>query len=165
MSRNDDLSMPKASFAQDRCPQDQCLNEATVDHSLDFAASVDADRRSRQIVRVLAWACLAAIASLSLVPGNLRPHSILPGQAEHFIAYAVAGSLLALAYGSTRERILGWLCVSIASGGFEMFQNFIPERGPSVWDALASVGGLTFGILLGAALSGRHRRGREGNMD
>jgi hypothetical protein len=45
-----------------------------------------------------------------------------------------------------------------------MLQNFIPERGPSVWDALSSVGGLTFAILLGAALSGRHRRGREGNM-
>ena len=52
MSRNDDLSMPKASFAQDRCPQDQCLNEAAVDHSPDFAASVDADRRSRQIIRL-----------------------------------------------------------------------------------------------------------------
>jgi VanZ family protein len=148
MPPNDDIPAQSAGFAQDQCPYE-----------------ADVDPRARPIVRVLAWACLATVAILSLVPGELRPHSFLPGQAEHFIAYAVAGLLLALAYWSTRQRILGWLCGSIASGGFEILQNFVPRRSPSIWDALASVAGLTFGILLGAALSRKHRRGRDGNMD
>jgi|GEM_PF-1996967 hypothetical protein len=155
MSRNHEFYRREAEFARDQRIQDQGLDRAAL----------DVDCRARPIVRVLAWASLAAIALLSLVPGDLRPHTFLPGQAEHFTAYAVAGSLLALAYRSTRERIVGWLCVSLASVGFEILQNFVPERGPSVWDALASVGGLTFGFLLGAALLRKHRRGRDGNVE
>lgn len=93
MSRNDDLSKRDAGFVRDQCQQDQGLYEA------DLAATVHVDRRARPLLRVLTWVCLAAIPSLSLVPGNSRPHAFLPGQAEHFIAYTVAGSLLALAMG------------------------------------------------------------------
>ncbi|MGA8170765.1 MAG: hypothetical protein WB816_08040 [Methylocystis sp.] len=104
------------------------------------------------------------IAVLSLVPGELRPHTFLPGKAEHFIAYAGAGFLPAFGYWSSRERILGWLGLSVASGGFELLQNFVPLRSPSVWDAFASAGGATFGVLLGVASLRAFRGRREWQM-
>ncbi len=107
--------------------------------------------------RPLAWASLLAIALLSLVPGNLRPHSFLPGQAEHFLAYAGAGFLLAIGYRSTKERCLGWLGVAGAGVAFELLQHLSPGRTPRVIDAVASIGGLSVGIALGA-LRSRSRR-------
>ena len=169
-------SVRGADFARDPCLKEICRGAARA-----FAASTgalrregeqserqprpDADGRARSLTRPLAWFCLLVIAVLSLVPGDLRPHSFLPGRAEHFVAYAVAGWLLALGYWSTRARVLGWLSVSIASGAFEILQNFVPQRTPSVWDALVSVGGLTFGILLGAFRYRNRRRGRESDVD
>lgn len=162
MSRNDDLATRSAGFVQD-----DCLSGAKLDRRSVVAAaeSTPLAWRARLLARVLAWACLATIAVLSLVPGELRPHSFLPGEAEHFIAYAVAGLLLALAYPSTRERLLGWLCLSLASGGFEILQNFAPGRSPSVWDAVASTAGLTFGMLLGAASPRKYRRDHGAKID
>lgn len=112
--------------------------------------------------RPLAWISLLAIALLSLVPGDLRPHTLLPGQAEHFIAYAGAGFLLALGYRSSRERWAGWLGMTGASIVFEFLQSFSPGRSPRVVDALASIAGLSLGLVLGAwALRNRRVVTRE----
>ena len=40
---------------------------------------------------VMGWIGVVAIAVLSLVPGSLRPHTGLPGQMEHALAYGLTG--------------------------------------------------------------------------
>jgi hypothetical protein len=101
------------------------------------------------IARIIAWICAVAITVLSLVPGTLRPHTFLPGRAEHFMAYAGTGFFFVLGYLDIRQRILAWIGLAIASGVFEILQAFIPGRSPSSLDALSSTGGLTFGLAMG----------------
>ncbi len=105
------------------------------------------------IARPLAWACVVAIAVLSLVPGDTRPHTGLPGRAEHFIAYAGTAFFFALGYRGLHQRILALIGLAIASGAFEVLQSFVPGRSASSLDALASTSGAAFGLLLGAILS------------
>ncbi len=109
--------------------------------------------RARRIARVLAFACIAAIAVLSLLPGAERPHTGAPGRAEHFIAYGGTGLLLALGYLGGRQRLVAWIGLAAASGLFEILQNFIPGRSPSLFDALAGAGGLTLGMAVGVILT------------
>jgi VanZ family protein len=90
---------------------------------------------------------------LSPVPGDERLQTDLPGRAEHFIAYAGTGFFLALGYHGWRPRVVVWIRLAAASGMFEILQNFIPGRSPSLLDALASSGGLTLGMACGVALT------------
>jgi VanZ family protein len=105
------------------------------------------------IARPLAWACVLTIVMLSLVPGDVRPHTGFPGRAEHFMAYAGTGLLFALGYRGLGQRMLALIGTAIASGAFEVLQSFVPGRSPSFLDALASTSGLAFGLLSGAILS------------
>ncbi len=103
--------------------------------------------------RILAGLCVVAIVILSLVPGDVRPHTgIFSGRVEHFIAYAGTGFFLAFGYRRKRERLLAWMGLAAASAVFEAAQHFIPGRSPSPLDALASAGGLTVGLLVAASL-------------
>jgi hypothetical protein len=114
-----------------------------------------------KIARPIAWAGAVLLAILSLVPGEFRPHTFLPGRAEHFVAYAVTGFFFVLGYREARQRALAWLGLALASGLIEILQAFIPGRSPSSLDALASTAGLTFGLAIGLAveaLFGRARR-------
>ena len=40
--------------------------------------------------------CILGIAILSLIPGDLRPHSGVPGRAEHFLGYFLTAFLLGM---------------------------------------------------------------------
>ncbi len=106
-----------------------------------------------QTARILTGACLLVIVVLSLVPGSARPHTMYPGQVEHFMAYAGTGFVSGFAYRALRERLSVWIGLAIASGLLEIMQQFVPGRSPSVFDALASTSGLTVGLILGAGLS------------
>lgn len=100
------------------------------------------------------WLEFAAILVLSLAPGADRPHTGLgSGQLEHALAYGVAGATIALAWRATRARLLALLSFAVGSGIFELLQNFVPDRGPRLIDALASTGGLCAGVMIGAAAS------------
>ena len=115
-------------------------------------------------VRALAWLCVFAITVLSLLPGEERPHTGLPGRLEHAMAYAGTSFLFWFGYSDPRHRLLIWIGLAIASGLFEALQNFIPGRSPSILDALASTLGLTFGFM-GAALLHRSVLSREKEKD
>lgn len=104
------------------------------------------------MTRMLAWACVLVILALSLAPGDARPHTILPGKLEHFIAYAGTGLLFSIAYLCLTTRALIWGALVIASVVLEAIQSFIPGRSPDLLDALASSMGLTVGLICGAAL-------------
>lgn len=99
--------------------------------------------------RLIAWTCALTIAVLSLMPGDYRPHTLMPGRAEHFVAYAGTGFFFVLGYLDVRQRALAWLGLALASGIFEILQAFIPGRSSSSLDALASTSGLTFGLAIG----------------
>jgi VanZ family protein len=118
-----------------------------------------------RLAQALAWISMFVIATLSLVPGELRPHTVLPGPAEHSLAYCAAGLLLGVGYGSHRQRFVGWLIFTLASGLFEILQNFSPGRTPSLFDAAASASGVTLGVLFGALLSHRLLDGRDADTN
>ena len=78
------------------------------------------------IERPLAWACVVAIAILSLIPGDNRPHTGLPGRGEHFIAYAGAAFLFTPGYRGLHQRILALIGLAIASGDLRGFAELCP---------------------------------------
>ena len=106
-----------------------------------------------RLAQLAAWAGIAFITILSLVPGTLRPHTGFPGQAEHFAAYALISLALGFAYLRIRERIAVWTGLGAASVIFEVLQTWIPGRSPTMGDALASAMGLSSGLVLGAILA------------
>jgi hypothetical protein len=103
-----------------------------------------------RLARIATWTGIVAITILSLLPGSMRPHTGLPGQVEHFLAYACTGFAASLGYLSFRERIIVWIALGAASGFFEFLQACIPGRSSDVRDAFASTIGLTAGLLVGA---------------
>jgi len=112
-------------------------------------------------VRALAWLCVLTIAVLSLLPGDERPHTGLSARFEHATAYAGTGFFFWFGYSAPRQRALFWIGLAIASGVFEVLQNFIPGRSPSIFDALASTLGLTFGFMAAALLHWSLSRGER----
>jgi len=97
--------------------------------------------RFRTYIRASAWLAVAALAVLFLVPGEIRPHALATGQREHFFAYGVTGSLVAVSFARPRTRLQWWFALTMLAGVFEVMQIFIPGRSPSPYDALASSAG------------------------
>lgn len=114
----------------------------------------------KHFARTLSWLCIVAIVVLSLLPGSERPHTGATGPLEHIFAYGGTGFLLALSYQSLRTRLLLLVGLSILSGLFEIAQLWIPGRNSEVIDMLASIAGLSVGLLLGAGTVMLLRRSR-----
>jgi VanZ family protein len=107
-----------------------------------------------QITRAVAFFGVLAIIALSLVPGTDRPHTGLPGEAEHFIAYCATGSAFALGFWSRASGITVALGLTLLAGSMEIMQLWVPGRHSAILDAVASsMGGLS-GIALGGLLVG-----------
>jgi hypothetical protein len=124
-----------------------------LNESANAGPSADKRRSGPRLARLAVWAGIAAIVTLSLVPGYLRPHTGFPGKAEHFAAYACTGFALSFAYIKFRERVAAWAALGAASLILELLQRWIPGRSPDMRDALASTTGLTGGLVLGALLA------------
>jgi hypothetical protein len=111
--------------------------------------------KAEQIARISAvagWLGVLIIAILSLVPGKLRPHTVLPGPLEHTLAYALAGAALAFGYRGMDFRLLCLVGLGAGSVVLEILQASIPGRSPSAVDVVASSSGAALGMLLGAVL-------------
>jgi VanZ family protein len=109
-------------------------------------------------VRWLIWAVFLVawtIALLTTPPVHvakamLAPPMIFPAsKLLHVVAYALLAMLSAWLQAPFRVRWLLLLFMSLHAFGTEFFQQFIPERGPSLWD----VGIDHIGIVLGLAVS------------
>lgn len=102
------------------------------------------------LLRLAGWVAVAAIAVLSLVPGEARPHTIESGQVEHLIAYAGTSLLLALGYlWRVRAVAIGAALTGYAAI-LEAMQILIPGRGPRLVDFAMS----SLGVWLAIALVG-----------
>jgi len=60
-------------------------------------------------LRLLTWCCVILLAVLSLLPAQEMVRTDLPGQFEHFIAYAGSAAIAMAGYGLSRGgmRIIG----------------------------------------------------------
>jgi VanZ family protein len=79
----------------------------------------------------------------------------IPGQLEHFVAYAGSASIATAGYGRRRGtvRIIGLFWIY---GGFlEYLQHFSPGRHPSIADFATSAVGAFFGGLSATLLARR----------
>jgi VanZ family protein len=104
------------------------------------------------IARAAGFLGVLAIIVLSLVPGALRPHTGLPGEAEHFLAYCLTAFALAFGFRPAVYRLGLALGLTLLAGSMEIFQHFVPGRHPAIADALASSLGGLLGLTLGSLL-------------
>src|SRR4051812_3403131 len=98
----------------------------------------------RATLRVGAWACVSALAVLSLLPGDEMVRTSLGGHPEHAIAYAGTALLAGLGYPGRACRSV--LVLVLYAGVLELLQRFSPGRHSAVEDWLAS----SIGVVVGA---------------
>jgi len=96
-------------------------------------------------LQVLTWCCVILLAVLSLLPAQQMVRTGLPGQLEHFVAYAGSAAIAMAGYGVSRGsmHIIGGFWVY--AGILEYLQHFASGRHPSIADFVASA----FGALCG----------------
>ena len=116
-----------------------------------------------RLYRAGPWLAVLLVAIISLVPGQLRPHTGLPGPTEHMLAYLLTGFLL----GSRQRGPVAWTMIavllSLYAGSLELLQFLVPGRSPAFVDFAASSAGALGGVLLstGAYFLFRRRAGTK----
>jgi VanZ family protein len=99
------------------------------------------------LFRTVGWASVVAVVVVSLVPGDARPDTGLPGQIDHIIAYCGTAGLLGLGYPTAKSRF-GMIVMLISlAATLEVAQRWIPGRHPQFIDFAASVAGTCLGML------------------
>ncbi|HXW70647.1 MAG TPA: VanZ family protein [Methylocella sp.] len=104
------------------------------------------------LARAAGYCGVAAIIILSLVPGPDRPHTGLPGPAEHFLAYCLTAMAFAVGARPMAQRLAFGAALSVLACSMEVLQHFVPGRHPSIKDAIASSAGGFLGLALGSVL-------------
>jgi VanZ family protein len=101
--------------------------------------------------RILTWCCVIILAPLSLLPADDMMRTGMPGELEHFLAYAGSASIAMAGYGrlgAARVIALFWMYAA----ALEYLQHFSPGRHPSMADFVASALGAFVGGLAAALL-------------
>jgi VanZ family protein len=103
------------------------------------------------VVYVVIWtAALLTTPPVHVAQAVLAPPAIVPtSKLLHVGAYALLAILSGWLHAPWRIRWTLLLFMSCHAAGTEFFQQFVPERGPSLWD----VGIDHFGIAVGLGLS------------
>ena len=113
--------------------------------------------------RILTWCCVILLAVLSLLPAQDMVRTGIPGQLEHFVAYAGSASIAIVGYrwrGAMRIIGLFWMYAGI----LEYLQHFSPGRHPSIVDFAASALGALSGGVVGAFLVRCLRKGAYSDL-
>jgi len=96
------------------------------------------------------WACVFAIAALSLVAPSLRPVTVLPHDLEHAAIFAITGFTLGLGYPNRAQ--LQMFAMIVFAAAIELAQIYAPGRHARmidfVVDALAACLGVAFAAIL-----------------
>jgi hypothetical protein len=106
----------------------------------------------RCLFRTAGWACVVAIVVLSVVPGNERPHTGMPGQIEHVIAYCGTAILLGLGYPTAKARFGLVAMLALLAAALEVIQLWIPGRYSQFIGFAAGSAGACLGMLAVAVL-------------
>jgi VanZ family protein len=106
--------------------------------------------RTRRLFQFAGWACIIAIAALSLVAPSLRPVTILPHDLEHAAIFAITGFMLGLGYPNRTQ--LHMSAMIVFAGVIELAQLFAPGRHARVIDfvvdALAACAGVACAAIM-----------------
>jgi VanZ family protein len=100
------------------------------------------------IARIAPLFAFPLIGVLSLVPGEMRPHSGLPGQAEHFLAYFLVSVALCIQKRGWINRSALVAAVCLYAAVLEILQIWIPGRHAQFRDFAASASGAIGGYIL-----------------
>ncbi|WP_259779999.1 VanZ family protein [Aestuariispira ectoiniformans] len=91
----------------------------------------------------LGWAVLIAV--LSLMPGDMAPHSGLGDKFEHMMGYVGLSFLISAGW----NRIPRAFVLAVAFGiTIELLQSLTPDRTMDFWDAVANSIGAGLGCFL-----------------
>jgi VanZ family protein len=102
----------------------------------------------QRLARLTGGLAVLGVIVLSVVPGDFRPHSGLPGIAEHFVFYLGGAGLLALGYEKWVSAGVVALVLSLAAVILELAQLVIPHRDANLLDVLMSAAGAIIGAGL-----------------
>lgn len=112
-----------------------------------------------QLFKISAWLCLGVIIFVTVSPIGLRPHDILPVNADRALAFCLMSALFVLAY---PKRWFSVLLLTIAGAGvIETLQFLSPTRHPQIADTLVKAGGAATGVLLAASFNLIRRSGKR----
>jgi hypothetical protein len=98
-------------------------------------------------LRIAAWACLAAIVFATLSPLGWRPTTGWAPPIERFGAFAVVGTLFAIAY--PRYILFAAVVVLGAAVSLELLQMLEPSRHGRAFDASVKLAGGVVGLAIG----------------
>jgi VanZ family protein len=107
-------------------------------------------RTPLKIVKIASGLAVIALAVLSLVPRELRPHTGFAGPLEHVVAYAITGALLTFGHVKRSQPFIIVMSLTLYAAILEIAQIWVPGRNPTVIDFAAS----SAGALIGSALVG-----------
>ncbi len=110
------------------------------------------------LTRLGAWLAALTIIVLSVVPGNMRPHLLGNDHYEHFAAYFITGSLLAIGYLRPMQLLSSGVLLAICAASLEFVQLWIPGRTASAGGFATSTIGAWIGLLLIVAVRRAHER-------
>ena len=102
------------------------------------------------MARVLAWAGIAIIFILSVVPAADRPITGAGQRFEHFAAFALVAGFFAIGYPLTLIRLL--ILAFFYCGGIELLQLPLPTRHARVSDFVVDLVAAWFAIGLVAGV-------------
>lgn len=103
--------------------------------------------RLSRAIRFAAVCCWLLLTVLSLLPGELRPHTISSGNLEHMLAYSVAACLTRMGFSrlDSRWQVAGF---SVMAAAFEIGQLWIPGRHFGLDNWATSTMGAVAGTML-----------------
>lgn len=109
------------------------------------------DKRIPGLMRIAAWALIALIVTVTLVPIGLRPVATTNPSIERIGAYALAGLLMMVSYPTHWRQIL--IGSVLLAGGLEAAQTLTGTRHGRLDDFLVKAGAALAGDLLGLAVA------------
>jgi VanZ family protein len=109
-------------------------------------------RRLLLFLRVAGLVGLCLVVVLSIIPGKMQIRTSAPKEFEHFIAYFIVASVLALGYRRWRFAAAISMFLIICAGALEQVQKLVPGRTATLADWEASTIGAIFGTVFAVAL-------------
>ena len=99
------------------------------------------------LIRVNAWLAVLTIIVLSVVPGNWRPHVMANDYLEHFTAYFITGTLLAIGFSGPVQQLANCIMLATCAGLLEFVQLWVPGRTASMGEFITGALGAWLGIV------------------